>query len=84
MSKTITSILDGDNRRRVMLNGKTIGWVTKWYERDRLNGTGIPRFSAKPIGLSVPRHSCETYSSAVAYILGYHGVEGELSPEKKP
>lgn len=67
----IKSINDGDNRRRVTLDGNTIGWITKWYERDEVNNTGVPRYSAKPIGLGVARHNCETYSSALAYLRCY-------------
>ena len=68
---SIESIRDGDNRYRVVREGATIGWVTKWYERDALNNTGIKRFHAKPIGLSVSRTNCETYASAIAYIVNY-------------
>ncbi len=63
---------DGNNRRRMVVNGVTLGWITKWYKRDSLNHTGIKMYSAKPIGLSAVRHDCETYKSAEAYILGYH------------
>ena len=68
----IKHIQDGDNRRRVVVDGKTIGWITKWYKSDAVNKTGIKMFSAKPIGISVVKHDCETYKSAEAYILGYH------------
>ena len=69
----IEHILDGnDNRRRMVVEGKTLGWITKWYKSDAVNKTGIKMFSAKPIGLSAVKHDCETYKSAEAYILGYH------------
>ncbi len=67
----VEHILDGDNRRRVVFKGITLGWITKWYQRDALNETGIKRFLANPIG-SGQRLDCETYQSAVAFILGYH------------
>lgn len=68
----IEHIPDGDNRRRMVVDGVTLGWITKWYKSDSVNRTGIKMFSAKPIGLSVMKHDCETYKSAEAYILGYH------------
>ena len=71
--KTI-SINDGDNRRRVTHKGLTIGWITKWHERDSLNGTGIPRYNSKPIGLSEAAN-CETYEGAVSYLLHFHGLK---------
>ncbi len=67
----IRHIQDGDNRRRMVIDGNTVGWITKWHKRDVVNNTGIPMFSAKPIGLSVAKHDCETFRSAEAYILGY-------------
>jgi hypothetical protein len=70
MSK-VEGIRDGDDRYRVVRNGSTIGFITKWYERDSLRSTGIKRFHAKPIGCSIARPNCETYSSAVAYIIAY-------------
>jgi len=62
----IEHIQDGDDRRRMVVDGVTLGWITKWYKSD------IKMFAAKPIGLSVAKHDCETYKSAEAYILGYH------------
>lgn len=69
-AEKVEHINDGDNRRRLVLNGQTLGWITKWHERDAVNDTGVPRFYAKPIGASVA-HNCESYSSAVAYIRNY-------------
>lgn len=70
-NETTKSINDGDNRRRVTLHGSTIGWITKWHQRDKVNDTGVPRFSAKPLGVGIARHDCRTYASAVAYLVGY-------------
>jgi hypothetical protein len=68
----IQSVLDGDGRYRVVRDGVILGWITKWYETDAVNKTGIKRFSAKPMGLGMARHDCETYSSALGYLVGYH------------
>lgn len=65
------AILDGDDRYRIRIDGHVVGWVTKWYLRDAVNSTGIKRFSAKPMGLGIARHECETFSSAVAYLRGH-------------
>jgi hypothetical protein len=58
---TIEHIQDGRNRLRVVINGKTLGWIYK----------GNEVFTARPIGLSQP-HTCKSIASADAYILGYH------------
>ncbi len=73
MERTIEYVLDGsDNRRRMVVDGRTLGWITKWYKSDAVNKTGIKMFSAKPIGSAPARHDCESHKSAEAYILGYH------------
>ncbi len=66
----IEHILDGsDNRRRIVVDGATIGWITKWYETDKVNQTGIKRFAAKPLGACPARVNCDSMSSAEAYLL---------------
>lgn len=67
----IVSIKDGNNRYRLCVDGITYGWITKWHKSSYVNKTGIKMFSAKPIGLSTPKHDCDTYDQAKAYILGY-------------
>lgn len=79
----IEHIQDGDNRRRMVFNGQTLGWITTWYKSDAVNKTGIKMFSAKPIGLSAVKHDCETYKSAEAYILGYHSEVLKWAFQKK-
>jgi len=69
-SDKIDSIRDGDNRYRVVRDGATLGHVTVWYQRHRVNSTGVKRFRSKPLG-AAPPHDCDTYSSAIAYMVGY-------------
>ena len=69
-----TLVRDGDNTYRVLdADGFTLGWVEKWYERDSVNNTGVPRFAARPLGVHVHRYDCLSVSSAVAYIRGALG-----------
>lgn len=59
---------DGDNRYRVTAEcGRTVGFITKWYETHAVNKTGVPRFRANPIG-SPSRDDCESMSSAIKYM----------------
>lgn len=69
----ITTTQDGDSRRRITRksDGCILGWITTWLESDKVNHTGIKRFSAAPFGVGIAKHNCETFSSAVAYLKGY-------------
>jgi hypothetical protein len=67
----IEHLQDGNDRRRMIVDGQTVGWITKWYRADPVNQTGVKMFSAKPIGASVAMHDCDSYKSAEAYIIGY-------------
>ncbi len=67
----LQSVRDGDNRYKVLGdNGRTVGFVHKWYQPDPRNGTGIPRFRAVPLGQPECNH-CESLSSAMAYLAAF-------------
>ncbi len=67
----IKHILDGnDDTHKMTVDGRTVGWIVKWYRRDALNNTGIKMFRANPLGGVPAKNDCPTYRSAEAYLLG--------------
>ena len=68
---TLQTIRISDDSYEIRCGTERLGWVTRWYERDALNSTGVRRFSARPADFGPARHKCESMSSAIAYLRGY-------------
>ena len=72
----IERILDEEGKQRIVVDGKTFGWITKWYKSKKVNETGIKMFLAESVIYG--KKSFETYKKAEDYILINNHVDGSL------